>query len=160
MLKIMGILLIVASCSAIGFLQSRSYRQRSDGIRSFIDAFRIAKAEIVFKNTPVYDVFGVLEQQATGTAKSFFSYIKSDDSLSAVGILKHANLKEQDRGEIDTFLSVLGRYDSTNQAEMIDKTILRLEELHKQADNELAKNGRISSALGLTCGIVIAILLL
>ena len=43
----------MASCSAIGILQSRSYKQRVDGIRSFIDAFQIAKAEIVFKNTPV-----------------------------------------------------------------------------------------------------------
>ena len=150
----------MASCSAIGFLQSRSYRQRADGIRSFIDAFHIAKAEIVFKNTPVSDVFGVLEQQATGVAKSFFSCIKSHGSISAADILKLANLNEQERGEIDTVMSVFGRYDSGNQAEIINKSITRLEELHKQADNELGKNGRISSALGLICGIVIAILLL
>ena len=57
-------------------------------------------------------------------------------------------------------MSVFGRYDSGNQAEIINKSITRLEELHKQADNELSKNGRISSALGVTFGIVIAILLL
>ena len=150
----------MASCSAIGFLQSRSYRQRADGIRSFIDAFHIAKAEIVFKNTPVCDVFGVLEQQATGVARSFFACIKTENSISAADILKRSNLKDRERGEIDTVMSVFGRYDSGNQAEIIDKSIVRLEELHKQADNELAKNGRISSALGVTCGIVIAILLL
>ena len=160
MLKIIGILLIVASCSAIGILQSRSYKQRVDGIRSFIDAFQIAKAEIVFKNTPVLDVFRLLEQRAAGAAKSFFGCMKADDTFSAGEILKKSNLKESENTEIDSILSVLGRYDSVNQAEVIDRGILHLEELHNSAQRELSKNGKLSSAIGVTCGIVIAVLLL
>ncbi|MBQ2865426.1 MAG: stage III sporulation protein AB [Clostridia bacterium] len=165
MLKITGIILIVVSCSAIGISAGRHYKQRTDGIRSFIDAFRLAKAEIVFKNLPLADVYKELESQCSGMAKDFFKKIRQKAQnpksfTEDLGDMLGSDLKEPERAEITNIMSVMGRYDSTNQAELIDKSILRLEEYYKQAQEELAKNGKLSSAFGVTCGIVIAVLLL
>ena len=154
----------MASCSAIGILQSRSYKLRADGIKSFIDAFRIAKAEIVFKNTSVIDVYKSLEKQCTGMAKQFFGSVICGDGLAdnadMVEKIDNCQLQDPEKSEIAGILSVMGRYDSTNQAEMMDKNILHLEQLYTQAQNDLIKNGKLSSAFGVTAGIVIAILLL
>ena len=164
MLKIIGILLIVASCSAIGFLQSKSYNQRVDGIKSFIDAFSFAKAEIVFKNSSTAEVYNMIANRCKGWAKDFFEYAYSSGERLNIDILKtkldEYGINQAEKAEILRILSTLGKYDGANQADIIDVGIQRLEDLYKQAQTDVTKNGKLSSAFGVTAGIVIAILLL
>ena len=154
----------MASCSAIGILQSRSYKQRADGIKSFIDAFSVAKAEIVFKNSTIIEICKMIEKQCSGAAKDYFCLIIAEESIPdsdrlALGLDRY-QLKDPEKAEILSTLSVLGRYDGANQTEMIDKSVAHLEQLYSGAKDDITKSGKLSSAFGITAGIVIAILLL
>ena len=138
---------------------------RTNGIKDFITAFQIAKAEIVFKNTSIPEVCQRIEQQCNGAARTFFGKkidLKEDriieDYSDRYFELKKYCFKEKEINVIKDIVSVLGRYDKDSLLNMIDKGIVQLDDLHKNAQIEQEKNGRLSTAFGITCGIVLAVL--
>lgn len=158
-------MLIAVSCSAIGISASKGYKERTNGIKDFIGAFQIAKAEIVFKNASIPEVCQRIEQQCNGAARSFFGKkldLKDDsvinDSNDIFLELKKYCFKEKEINVIKDIVSVLGRYDKDSLLNIIDKGIIQLDDLHKNAQIEQEKNGRLSAAFGITCGIVLAVL--
>ena len=166
MIKAIGILLIVASCSVTGISVSRGYLQRVNGIKSFINALQIIKAELVFKSTPIGDIFRILIEKCSGASRDFFSAKCNTDEgeTGEPDVCKELMVKHRFKNdEIDVIkgvLSVLGRYDIGTQSETIDRGIAQLEEIKCQAESERQKNGKLSSTLGIMTGIVIAVLLL
>ena len=165
MLKIVGLFMIVASCSAIGFSLSKNYKKRVDSLKSFLTAFNMIKSELLLNNSSRRDLFKSVIEQCNGEISDYFVLLnKEDDGIileeSSLEYLKKMELKSAEISEIYENLCIIGKFDLSTQQELIDKSIKRLELMVDNATLEMMKNGKLYKALGLSSGLIIGLLML
>ena len=69
-------------------------------------------------------------------------------------------LTAQDLNEINTVISAIGKYDSSTQSEIIDRSLSRLENILHIAEKEAEKNSKLYTFVFLTVGLLISLMLL
>lgn len=168
MIKILGAVLIVGSCSAMGLFMNKGLRDRAAALKSFMSAFEIIKAEIIFRALPLGQIMTILDKEALGSASHFFSSVGAEMEASQLSFsgacslwvdsLKLYGLGKNDVGCISGALYSLGKYDAATQAEAIDKAVTALDYELGIARNELAQKGKLYRAMGVTIGIMIALI--
>ena len=67
-------------------------------------------------------------------------------------------LSEADVRALTAALHALGRYDSAAQAEAIDRAVHTLNRAREEAEGELNQKGRVYRAMGVTVGIMLALI--
>jgi hypothetical protein len=55
---------------------------------------------------------------------------------------------------------LLGRYEVEEQRVAITRTIVRLEEFHRRAGEDMAGRGKVCAAMGISAGLMIAIIMI
>jgi len=147
---------------------NKSLQGRVKALASFIAALQIIKAEVVFRALPLPRLLDGLARDGEGAAAHFFGGIgarmgERGDSFwacaqPALKNLKATGLLGSDVRALSVALHVLGRYDSGTQAEALDCGIAALSRALEEARAELGQKGRVYRAMGVTVGIMLALM--
>ena len=167
-MKLMGIVIIVASAGSVGFGIASSLKKRCALLRKLLSALQILKNEITFCATPLPQAFALIAASMDGmTARVFSAAAKDMDRrrwLTPQAALEKALEQESVDAQLrDTLCSLgagLGKYDRDEQARTIDLTQLRLEELLRNAERERSVRSKTYETLGICAGLALAILLI
>lgn len=162
--------MIAGSCSAIGISMNIALYKRVSSLKGFIAALETCKAEIVFRRTPVPDILAMIVRDATGEVSTFFEQLSEtmrqkhlsffDAFCKLRGRLKPLGLIDHDIDILNTAMSVMGKYDADSQAELLDSSIRRLEDELVLAKEDCSKKGKLYKAVGLSAGIMIALIII
>jgi len=169
MFKMLGIVMIVCSCTAMGFLASSRLSLRIKSLGELIMALEIAESEIFFKLSPIPQIMKSAANATGGGVREMFlelyqkTNIVSSSTFSEkwLSVLK----KSQDRlglspGDIEVLSELstfLGRYDAERQTNSLAYIRRRLETALADAEEEQKSKGKIYRALGAASGLIIAI---
>ncbi len=167
MIKLLGAILIVGSCSVVGFSMNNRLKTRVAALKSFIGAIQLLQAEIVFRKAALPDILPLIVRECAGAASAFFRQIEQCMSrdgksfLTAVDILspelRHFDMKWSEIEWIRSVGHIAGRYDAPAQADRLSGVVAQLEQSLRQAQDEYGQKGKLYRALGLTAGIMIAL---
>ena len=126
-------------------------------LRELISVLDIFAGEIDFKRSVLCEAVEVICRGIGGKSRIFWSSVtdklkegekletafeQSSKHLSARGITK------EDGDILMSFCSVLGRYDSYEQASMLKNTRMMLERQYAQSEKEFSENDRPYRAMG------------
>lgn len=140
---------------------------RVSALKSFLGAIQLFQAEIVFRRTPLPDILPLVERECPGAASAFFRQVGARMTETGAGfssamnqLLPQLRFFELRQDELDWIASVghiAGRYDAPMQADRLSVVISRLERSLQQAQEEYGQKGKLYRALGVTAGIMIAL---
>ncbi|GAA0296337.1 stage III sporulation protein AB [Gracilibacillus halotolerans] len=170
-MKVIAILMIIAACSVVGFEISNGFARRTKNLRLWKDALRILEAEIVYSQTPIIQVFQKLSKQLPKPMKELFAQLAKEVadergdlyeiwSEKLEDFSKISHLKTEDVEILKQFGRTLGKYDILQHEKQIQLTLTHLDRKAAEANEQNAKFGKMSRALGVLSGIFIALLLL
>ncbi len=170
MLKMLGVWMIIGSCSALGLSLSREMTARQHALREQIKALQVIKTEILFRRAPLQEIASLLEHACDGRTADFYrltvqTALKKGMTLQSSalrhrGRLHRMGLNKDDESAIMDVLQVLGKYDGAAQAETINRSIARLERSLAALREESASKGRLYRAIGVTAGITLALIVI
>ncbi|MBQ7624819.1 MAG: stage III sporulation protein AB [Clostridia bacterium] len=158
--------MVIVSCSAIGLSAKKYLSSRKNTLKSFIVAFQTVRSEILYRNADIPTLTELVCTHCGGTAAQFFDMIMSEgySVMSSFNknilFLKNAGLTDEDLSRIKEALFVLGRYDGSLQAERLENSIKSMENALSGIADEEVNKGKIYTALGITVGIMLVILLI
>lgn len=170
-MKIFAMLMVILASTVIGFEISRGFAKRTTNLRLWKDALRIMEAEIVYSQSPIIHVFKKLSGQLPSPFHPFFKQLaerlEEDQrdlfelwSNTLEEFAKRTYLKLEDIEILKQFGRTLGQYDISQQEKQIQLTMTHLDRKLAEANEQNAKFGKMSRALGVLSGIFIALLLL
>lgn len=143
---------------------------RVAALKSFLGAVQLLQAEIVFRQSALPDILPMMIRECRGAASDFFRQVlrlmveKNESFMSAVAFLvpelRHFDLKWDEIEWLASVGQIAGRYDAATQADRLSGVIARLEQSLDQAQEEYGQKGRLYRALGLTAGVMIALVAL
>ena len=159
--------MMISSSSVIGISLSKCCKKRVYTLKDFISIFQVIKSDIVFKRCSIDEIINNLKDNSNGEIIKFFSKslnigdgINENNHLANIKILKSLELNDDEIYEINNAVSSIGGYDSTTQCEILDKAINRLEHCLCNAKKDMDKNSKLYSAVGITLGLVVSLVLL
>ncbi len=151
----------------VGFSMNNRLKTRVAAIKSFIGAIQLLQAEIVFRKAALPDILPLIVRECAGAASAFFRQVEQcmlrdgKSFLTAVDILspelRHFDMKWSEIEWIRSVGHIAGRYDAPAQADRLSGVVAQLEQSLRQAQDEYGQKGKLYRALGLTAGIMIAL---
>ena len=171
MVKIIGFVIILMSCSKIGVDVSNKYRYRTKELRSLITAFELMKNEIGFKNSVVADVLNTSSSVSSPTVKKMFTSVAYDvkgENFTAEQafdrfILKNRgflSLNNEDLDVLKKFFSKFGSYSAQDELDGIDAAVKIFDANLKNAEADEKRYVKLSAASGVLSGFLIGMLLI
>lgn len=171
MAKLFGALLIILSCTLIGFKKSASLRNRARSLADIINALEVMRSEICTRLTPMPELIERLSREAPREAGRFFSLINGNlgalgrKSFSEIWTCSARNsvslgLKAEETEAVVALGTYLGRFEAKEQETAINRCISRMEGFLDEARRESRVNGKLYSGLGLAAGLMLTIILI
>ena len=171
MLRLTGMLLLVVSCTALGFGKSAALAARVRGLSAVVDALALMRGEICTRLTPMPELTARLGTQGPQELRQLFFLLAR--GLKDLGARPFSEIWEDAvrngapaclRGEeADTLCALglaLGRYDVREQEIAIDRCIGRMEQFLASAREEAARGRRLYAGLGLASGLMLSVILI
>lgn len=169
MIKFMGFVIIVASCTKIGFDLSQKYCKRTSNLKLLVNVLERVKNEIRFSNCVITDallkavdgknnaisnmvgsIVKYVNEKSVTLDNAFSNYIRNNEGLM---------LERNDIEEITRFFSAFGSGDSDDEVKNIDNTICNLKLLLNQATDDEKRYVKLFRTSGVLAGFLIAIIL-
>lgn len=158
--------MIIGSSGFLGSYIYRTLKNRCDILKEMLTAIDILQAEIVFKRADIINAIDAAARRTKGNTAMFWknvcSGLKDNESTDkafkkAFESVKNRGVTKEDIEVINTLAGVLGKYDSLEQAQMLKniKELINIQWL--ESNKELKEKGKLYRALGLSFGIVIAL---
>ena len=172
MLKMLGIGMVIATSSAIGFSMSKDLEKRVVQLTELKRMFVMLQGEIKYGKTPLAEGFGKVGQRSGPLFQGFLQYLSEDmekrdgRSLSRIfeeGVdlkLEHCYLAKEDLEQLKTVGSHLGYLDIDMQLRNIDLYLEQLNENCIQARQNYQNKSRVYHCLGVMGGLFLAIILI
>ncbi len=158
--------LILACCTAIGFLLSQKYRKREIELKEFKSAFNILKTKIRYTYAPLQDIFDDIAKDISANVSNVFrksaSYMNEEsatDSWNKAVREADISITREDKNVICSLGKLLGQTDMEGQLNEIDLSLSLLDEQIEKAKIEKEKNVKMYKSLGVITGIAIVIVL-
>ncbi len=149
---------------------NKKLRDRVTTLKSFVSALQIIKAEIVFRALPIPDILQIIINERRGSAAEFFSAImstmQSESSSFWRAVQKNSHmlsgfcLTESDIRLISSALYPIGRYDGTSQSDALTSAVSALDAELESASLDLGQKGKLYRSLGMTAGIMLALIVI
>ncbi len=171
MFKIVGVLLILGSFTAVGISAKQVLAQRIKTLKSFINALEILHSEICQRLTPIPQIINQLCDKRIGKSHEFFKLLNdaiiADDTHSLSykwnksinDSFEILGLDENDSRIIADLSSFLGRYDAQEQSRHILYTKKLLISNLKLAQNEMDTKGDVYRTCAIAAGIILVLVL-
>lgn len=162
-MTVIGKLLLLAGCTAFGYLRAMGLRQRTDCLEEFRRVLAGLARELSFSLRPMEELLGQAEKGVSLPTADFFracrrfflagggeswaeSWGRAIDRVSLP-------LEPQDLSLLREAGEVLGRYDGESQRQALDHLLLRLEEQAAQARERAQRLFRVYLTLGVAAGL-------
>lgn len=167
MLNLLGALLIGMSSAITGYLVSTSLKNRCSTLRGLVHGIEVLQAEIVFKRSTAEVALRQCSVNATGVVREYFEHIATLLSRGSVVrsaftdsyvIIKNQGLSREDRELLRNLSGIIGRYDSYEQSLLL-KNIKSL--MLKQLDDSVeqySQKGKLYGAIGVSVGLMLALI--
>ena len=172
MLKLLGAILIIGSCGALGLSARQDLRTRIAAIDGCLKALERMESEIAYRLTPSGELIGLLAKEGDGQIAPVFQsmadQLSRNDGLSLAYKWSRAlretgptcGLKSEEIGVLCDASAFLGRYDSEQQLQSLRLTRSRLDAVRGEAAEDLKNKGNLYRTCGLAFGLLAVIVLL
>ncbi len=144
--------LMIAFCTALGYLAAEKYRSR----KKFFSQFELFNAryltELAYARKPL-EVF-LREYSYTGDFQKLISALQKRGELPA-----HGFLTKEEQGDTENYFSMLGKGDTASQEAYFSSKKGWLAEKKKKAEEEAKARGELYVKLGLLAGLAFVILI-
>lgn len=170
MIRLMGAILLAVGAVLLGVSAARCTKSRVRDLQMLAEGLRAILRELSYRLAPLPELLCSAKEQTGERVQLFFS-------LCAQGA-EHLNgrsfqtvwaqaaeasqmcLEWEDWQCLESLGHVLGRYDCENQRRALDVSLNRLEERCREAAEQSQRLGKLYSALGVTAGAFLIILLM
>ena len=170
MIKMLGAILVVASCTAMGLGVASQMRHRVRVLSSMILALQMMRGEISLRLTPLPELVGRLSEEAPIEVQGFFKELGGrldrlgDERFSEIWVKALEKNEELGLGDGELAAmkhlgSTLGRFNREEQEAALNRCISELEDCRSAARNEVDTQGKLFTGLGVAGGITLAIML-
>lgn len=158
--------MIIGSCTLIGLSTNRRLYNRVRILQEWLSILQEIKAEIVFRSTPITDIMRHFAEKENCFTSKYFQSICSNLELFGLqtaaeqskGKLEEMPLTETDLTELNHIFNVIGRYDILTQTEALSRVITSMEIQLQDAKLQYGQKGKLYQAVGLSCGIALALI--
>ncbi|MEG2118964.1 MAG: stage III sporulation protein AB [Pseudoflavonifractor sp.] len=170
MLRLVGTVLLTGGAAMLGFSATVRLERRVKNLREICGALETMERELAFRLTSMPDLFRLLERSAAPPVSDFFARCYRD--MNRLGEYSLSELWSTALDEIPMELEcdarsilaalggVLGQYGGENQQQALSLARVRMQSCLACAVGERKRLGRVYGTLGLTGGVLLAILLL
>lgn len=167
MVRWLGILLVLAASSCLGFLKAAELRRRPRLLKAMSDSLKLMRSDIAFRLLPLPDTFRHAAQAASGPLRETYTTLAEQmcsetQPFSAQWRAVFSALdgfSPEDQAALCTLGEQLGKYDADAQLDAIDYCIHYLQTAEEDARANAAQRGKLYSGLGLTAGMIVAVTL-
>ncbi len=159
--------LVIIICSSLcGFGKVLSLKNRTTQLADILTGLELMKSEIGERQAPMTELAKTLSANSSGVSRELFSNLDTlmplVDTLGFPEIWQKSvsalPLRKEERDALTRLGTTLGRYDAQSQCREISACIGRFDTFERAAVSEYRKNGRMYAGLGLTLGVIIAVL--
>ena len=169
MLRLMGCLILILCCSALGFIRSGSFKARRHELENVTETLKLIDIEISYKKEPLAKSFLKVSQLRTGWFSKLLSSCGSklneqrslDESweTSKKEFSASCPLDINDVEILDDLILGMGKSDSEGQRKLFEPALFRLQTNLKDAYSQEQKQGKMYISLGTAAGVVVSIIL-
>lgn len=172
MLRLLGTILVIGACSALGFSAKQRLVRRERALDQMIQALDWMAAELGERQTPLPEMIEQLKEEGGADSRRFFKEmfrrIQEENGLSfsyrwqttARDIAPELGLEEEETAILRDAAAYLGRYQAEQQLFGLRQTRARLEAIRVRVCNELRTKGSIYRICGIAAGIVTVLMML
>ena len=163
-------MLICLSCGILGFMKAFSYRERRTELEGIIEIMELLELEISYRRDSLSKTFkrvsSLKDCRFSNVLSACGDYLESQNSLTASwekameSNLKSLPLNREDIAILNDIPMGLGRSDIKGQEKVFRPILIRLRQKCGEAFEQEKKQGRMFKGLGVSSGVVIAIILL
>ncbi|WP_066500270.1 stage III sporulation protein AB [Abyssisolibacter fermentans] len=170
-IKILGSLMVVISCSIFGFNIGTKYRIRVNNLNYLLNCIRILETEIVYMSNPVnealHNIYSKCNKSYSYIFRDIAIMLEDEDCINVANCFKivgYKNFKKLafNSEDIEIFLSIgsiLGTSDRQDQKKHLNAISVQIINQLKEAKEEMKKNEKLYNKLGILTGLSIAIIL-
>ena len=169
-MKISGIILIIFSCTLLGWQQAAHYPKRVNQLRQLQTAFNLLATEIIYSLTPLPIALRKISKHVEPWLQNFFEQIASamteeklllaDAWRKAEKSLKQTDLAAKDIALLTDTCCHLGQGDVTAQEKILTLLQQRLQHNLDEALAECQPKEQLWRYLGISAGSVLVIILI
>lgn len=170
--KIMGSLIVILSCSFLGFILSRDCSRRPQQLRELQTLLQMFENQISYLSDVLTEAFERISRVGNSEAALIFGsaaeILKNDSSRSAASAweqavrqcIRRTALNREDEEVLVEFGRLLGSTDLEGQIKNIRLTMEALHLQENKAEESRNKNETMYKSLGILGGIAVVIVLL
>ncbi|MBR3772241.1 MAG: stage III sporulation protein AB [Clostridium sp.] len=171
-LKILGAVLTISSCTALGFYFSNELNSRLKQLRELKKYLTILRGDIRYGGTPLPEAIYNLARRSPGAFRGFLTNVAKQLQISGGGTfaeiwtvcvendLKNTSLTESDKEGLARFGDNLGYLDREMQVNTIDLYLSTLQEEIKEQAAVVKERTKLYNILGIMAGIFITIVMI
>ena len=169
MLKLFGVIFIIAGCGGVGFRLAANHKKEERTIRQLIEIIDFMACELQYRLTPLPDLCREVAKQFPSTLSDVFSELAlemdaqlfSDMSICmAVVLNKNRTLPQISRSQLELLGKSIGRFDLEGQLKGLNTVCEECKRKLKILANNRESRLRSYQTLGLCAGAALAILLI
>ena len=170
MMRLMGAALVVAGCGALGLRAAARLEGRVRDLGELAAGLDTLRRELGWRLSPLPDGLEAAGRALHGPAADFFAQCarraRAPDGQAFREVWRAEldaaplRLKPEDRALLERLGPVLGRYDGDSQRLALEEGAAGLRALQGAAADERNRLGRVYGVLGVTTGLLAAIVLL
>ena len=166
-IRIIGAILIIGTCSALGFKMSANYKLQERQMEQLVEALLYISCEMSYRLTPLAQQFSGCCAITTGAVKTFFyqasrelsNQISPNASCCIQAALdKTSGLTPAAIKTIKQIGNTLGEFDLDGQLKALEETLILCRNTLSHLKAEQAVHTRNYQTLGICAGAALAIL--
>ncbi|NLJ90902.1 MAG: sporulation protein [Clostridiales bacterium] len=170
--KLIGAVLVISSCSMLGFYFSSELKTRIDNLKELKKLLILLRGDIEFANTPLPEAVQTLSKRHDGTYKEFLENISKQlldlkgESFASIwkkGVkeyLMHTSLVKEDYALLNQLGDSIGYLDKTMQINTLDLYLEQIDRTISELSESVKERTHLYNSLGIMGGIFITIILL
>lgn len=171
LIKIIGIIFILASSSGIGFSISADLLKRIEDIKALKKIIIMLRGEIKYNNSTMSEAFETISNRIDNPYQIFFQELAIElNDLSGqtlieiwkrmIGLhLKETKLNKKDLERLKSLGDNLGYLDKEMQLSSIDLYLEHLELEIDEGNKSMSTNSRLYKSLGIMGGVLVTLII-
>lgn len=168
MMKIIGIVMIVTSCSLAGMGISLKYKRRVESLEFYIRFIRMYQEQVRWRQLSILEALETLSKSRSITKTDYIKHVyelykqSADFQYALLTPIKDSDisLEKPDEQILSEFAQAIGKNDMAGELHLCDECISRLDECRLKAAEIYKKNGSLALKIGILIGVWIGIILI
>lgn len=172
MIRIVGFIFIIFSCSGLGYVLSSRLSMRVRELKLLRISLQMLETEIVYSNTPLPLAFNSVQKKCGRPVKNLFKTTSENLDKKVFGTVGEAfsasieenkdilSLNREDMEILKSFGYSIGSSDVEGQVKSFNMVLKQLDGQEIKAEDIRSKNEKMYRNLGFLAGLAIVIILL